>query len=62
MKILRYFQLFAQLFVFLGALSVGALGFFKVDVFHYIIGKSYLKYLQMSIGIAALFLITLRFM
>jgi uncharacterized membrane protein YuzA (DUF378 family) len=62
MKVLRYIQLLAQFLVFLGALSVGALGMFKVDVFSVLVAKSSLKYLQISIGIAAMFLIILRFL
>jgi uncharacterized membrane protein YuzA (DUF378 family) len=61
MKVLRIFQLLAQLLIFLGALSIGAIGFFKIDILQAIIAKGSLKYLQMSIGLSALFLIVLRF-
>jgi len=62
MIVLRILQLLSQFLVFLGALSVGALGYFKIDILQYLVPKGPLQYLQLSIGLAAVFLIAMRFL
>jgi uncharacterized membrane protein YuzA (DUF378 family) len=62
MIVLRILQLLSQFLVFLGALSVGIFGYFKIDIFQNLLPKGPLRYLQISIGLAAIFLIAMRFL
>ena len=51
MIVLRILQLLSQFLVLLGALSVGALGYFKVDILQHLLPKGPLRYLQISINL-----------
>ena len=55
-------QLIALLFVFLGALSIGCLGAFKIDVLQQIFPRTFIQYIQISIGLSAVFLLIKRFL
>lgn len=57
----RLLSIFAQFFVFFGALCVGVLGAFKVDLFQQLLPRSYIRYVQGTIGLAALYMILCRF-
>ena len=58
---LKIVVLLCQFFVFLGALSLGVLGFTGVDPLKSVFG-SMLSLTQCTIGIAAVVLIVLRFL
>ena len=62
MVILKPFQLVAQLLLFLGGLYLGILGAFHLDIFQQLFPKGVIKTVELSIGLATVFLIILKFL
>jgi uncharacterized membrane protein YuzA (DUF378 family) len=61
MTILKLFQILAQFLLFLGGLYLGILGAFHLDIFQQLFPKGVVKTVELSIGIATLFLLTMKF-
>jgi uncharacterized membrane protein YuzA (DUF378 family) len=61
MKLQRFFILFAQCLILLGAFSIGIYGLYKVDIFQTLFPRSFIRTLQILIGISGLYLLIRHF-
>ena len=66
MNLLRKLQtivnMFAQILVLAGALNWGLIAYTKINAVETLIPKAYVQTVYMAVGIAALYLILLRFL
>jgi len=54
--------LLSQYLLYLGGLYLGILGAFHIDIFQQLFPKGFIGYIEVSIGIATVFLIILKFL